>query len=562
MRRGLAGGLVSLAVLGVVAAPAAAAPERTVQPVRSVAPDAKQVKESYVSLLAPLPEEVGPHPAACDRLGYLRFRHRDGPRKSRKADAVLVAMPGFLGGAADFDQVGRNVVRNAARRNRHVEFWGLDRRANCLEDHTGVHAGARAQDGAVAIDYYWRGAEVDGRRFAGFKTASEAEFLKHFGVDRTVRDWYAVIRRELPFRYRKRRLVCGGHSLGGPLTNLFASWDFDGDPATRRDAGFRQCAGFFGLDTSFSFTDAAAGVPGVGSMSDVVAQSGASPFVNLGALGPETFQVPSVFAVGGYFDPTSTDLNAILPRTPNIDLAERFLFSRDAAAFAAGPHIRDFEITNRLAFAGILDDNSAPLSFLRASLGFGTGGPFADKNFPSPGDGTMAVPAEPEGFVYGWQNYRAVGAGGAPVPLNESGEPYTSRDSEITDSRQLARTMFEAPADFIEQYFPTRILVDVVAADSGGEDDFPNRLYDGVGERPALLVQAGDSDSNSNSGGGEGGFAAGEPPNSNPLSREVILPEYNHLDVATAARRQNNGKPERSSKALTRFALAATRRAR
>lgn len=553
----LAGGLIAFAALA-AAAPAAAAPERVEREVRSLAPDAKQVKESHISLLAPLPDSVGPHPAACDRLGYLRFRHRDGPRRSRRADVVLVAIPGFLGGASSFDQVARHVVRRAAKRDRHVEFWALDRRANCLEDHTGVEAAARARDGAVAIGYYWGDAEVEGRRFGGFRSASETGFLKHFGLDRTLRDWYEVIRRELPFRVRKRRLVCGGHSLGGPLTSLFASWDFDGDPETKRDAGFRQCAGFFGLDTSFSFSDAEAGVPGVGTLSELVAQSGAAPFVDLGALGPETFQVPPVFAVGAFHDPLAMDMNRLLPRTPNIDLAERFLFSRDAVAFAAGPHIREFTITNSLALAGIFDDNSNPLSFLRASLGFGTGGPFADKNFPTPGDGTMAVPAEPDGFAYGWQSYRAVGAGGAPIPLNESGEPYTSRDSEISDARQLARTMFDAPADFIEQYFPTRLLLDVVAAESGGEGEFPNRVHEGIGERPALLVQAGDSDSNS--GESESGSGGGEePPNSNPLSREVVLAGYNHLDVVTAAKRQNDGRPERSSGALTRFALAATR---
>ncbi len=48
---------------------------------------------------------------------------------------------------------------------------------------------------------------------------------------------------------------------------------------------------------------------------------------------------------------------------------------------------------------------------------------------------------------------------------------------------------------------------------------------------------------------------SGEPPNEKRLSREVILPGYNHLDVVTAARRQNDGRPEGSSRALSDFAL-------
>lgn len=557
MLRGRTAGIALLAVIvGAVAAPAAnagAGKQRVEQRVRSAAPDAKRVKESYVSLHAPLPETVGPHPAACDRLGYLRFRHKDGPRKPKRADAVLVAIPGFLGGAASFDQVARNTVRRAAKRDRYVEFWALDRRANCVEDHTGVEAAARAGDPAVAFGYYWGGAEVDGRRFGGFATAAEANYLKRFGLERTLRDWYTVIKRELPGRkLRARKLLCGGHSLGGPLTNLFASWDFDGDPGTTADAGHAQCAGFFGLDTSLTFNDSAFALPGLGTVSELVAETGALPFIDIRALSPETFQVPPVFGVGAFHQPQATNSLELLPHTLNVELAQRLLFSRDAVSFAIGPTIRDFTLTNELTFAGVFDDNSNPIGILRASLGFATGGPIADKSFPAP-DPTLAIPEDPDNPLYSWQNYDEVGAGGAPLELNDAGVPYTSRDSEVTDVRQFARAMFEAPADFIEQYFPTRLFVDVTLAEVGdASGPFANRLYDGVGERPALLIQAGDSESNSGDGDG---FAAGEPPNDNPLSREVILPGYNHLDVVGAAWRQNGGAPERSSRALARFAL-------
>ena len=35
----------------------------------------------------------------------------------------------------------------------------------------------------------------------------------------------------------------------------------------------------------------------------------------------------------------------------------------------------------------------------------------------------------------------------------------------------------------------------------------------------------------------------------------VTLPGYNHLDVVTAARRQNDGRPEPTWKALANFAI-------
>ena len=62
------------------------------------------------------------------------------------------------------------------------------------------------------------------------------------------------------------------------------------------------------------------------------------------------------------------------------------------------------------------------------------------------------------------------------MQANDAGAPYTSREGEVSDLRQLARTLFEAPANFTEQYFPTRILTDVAAAGAGG---FAELRYDG-----------------------------------------------------------------------------------
>jgi hypothetical protein len=536
---------------------AAAKPKLIEQPVASEAPGARRVKESYVRVRSPLPDSAGPHPARCDWIGYLRFRSRGGPRQPKHADAVLTAIPGFLGGASSFDQLARNVVLNGAKRGSALEFWALDRRANCLEDARGVAGADRARDAKVGFDYYWGDRRVNGKRFGGFKQPGEAEFLSEVGLEQTMRDWYRVIRRVPGQRRRANKILCGGHSLGGPLAAAFASWDFDNDPSTRRDAGYMQCAGLFGLDTTVSL-DGDGGVPGGSGLllDGLVARSGAAPFINAAPFTPETLQVPSVFGVGAYHRPTRTTMNKQLPRTRNIDLAQRTLFSRDAVHFATGdPDIREFEVTNEGTLAGVFDDNSSPVSILRSSVGIIRGGPLVDKNFPAP-DPTLALPQDPQGPVYRWQRYRDVGEGG--IPENDSGQPYTTRDSEVTDVRQLARSMFEAPANFIEQYFPTRIVTEVAAAEAGDRSgDLQHLRHPGPAKRPIVLVQAGDSESNSPSDGGPS--QQGTRPNSFRLSRELILPGYNHLDVTTAARRQTDGRPEGSARALARFALKLTR---
>jgi hypothetical protein len=106
--------------------------------------------------------------------------------------------------------------------------------------------------------------------------------------------------------------------------------------------------------------------------------------VNTPPIEPEAIQLPPVFGVGALYAPGRTDLLRNLPHSTNIDLAQRFLFSRDAANFATGsPNIRDFTITNAATLAGVFDDNSAPLFFLRSSLGFLTGGRSTTRTTPS-----------------------------------------------------------------------------------------------------------------------------------------------------------------------------------
>ena len=530
------------------------------RPVHSAAPDTGLVRESFVRVYKPLPKRDGPHPKACDWISYLRYRSAEGPGNPSRADAVFVIIPGFLGGAGSFDQVARNTVRDAAGQGKDVEFWALDRRSNCLEDDRGVRAAARRKNPELAYDYYWHDKPVDGKRFAGWATPRQAAWLNHVGLAQTMRDWYAVLRAGIPNRHiRARKVFCGGHSMGGPLTAAFASWDFDNDPKTKKDAGYRQCAGFVGLDTRL-----AVGTPSIDPTNPsavllAAVLAGGSPYVNVPPLVPETIQLPPIFGVGAFYHPERPDLLQNLPHSQAIDLAQRFLFSRDAANFATGePNIRNFTIENAADLAGVFDDNSAPLFFMRSSLGFMSGGDLADKNFPQPNP-TLAIPLD-ESATYRWQNYDQVGRDGRPVQLNDEGDPYTDREGEASDIHQFARTQFESPANFIEQYFPTKLLKDLQRAGQGNRSGSLSHLEyeDGPAKRPAIIVRAGDSADNSAPDSGPP--IKGSPPNSKPLSRSITVPGYNHLDVLTAARHQNDGRPEPTATALAGFARKVTAR--
>jgi len=538
--------------------------------VKSAAPDARQVKESYVRLRFRLPKDAGPRPPSCNWISYLRFRDPAGPQKSRKADAIFVTMPGIFAGASSLDVFARNMVRTAEASGRHIEVWTLDRRSNCLEDHWGTQQAARAHDYRIALNYYYHGAKVGGRRFGGFKSEQDASFLKGVGLEQTVRDEYAVIRRWIPRKLRTKKVFCGGHSLGGPITTAFADWDFDGNPKTKSDAGYNQCAGYFALDTRFNLGNPSGGGGGSGGggsssvgLADFFAKaSGGSPYVNAPPFTPETIQAVPLTALAAFQEPQAeSHVVQLLPNDANFQLTFRTLFSRDAANAATQmPSIRDFRTTNEVALGATFDDNSSPVTILRTSLGTFAGGPVAQKSWPAPYGQSLAtglidgkhlmIPTSPHGPLYRWWHYDQFGKPGTPVQLDNSGHRFTTKRDEVTDVHQFAREIYEAPADFAEQYFPLRLLTDEEDASGGDRSgSLQNLRYDGISKRPQFYADA--------AHGIEEG--ASPPPRGPGPFTWIKLPGYNHIDVATAALRQNNGKHEAESAALWKWARAVLR---
>ncbi|MFI5675380.1 hypothetical protein [Streptomyces cellulosae] len=551
--------LLTAGALTAVAPGARAQGARTETPVTTTAP-ADGVVESVVRVKVPLPASFGARPAACDWLSYLRYRSSAGPAASADADRILVAQPGILEGAGAFDSVARNTVARAAEQGSHIEFWALDRRSNCLEDRTGIASG----DQHTAVDYYYRGKQVAGRTFDGYVGNGRLGWMAKLGIEQTVRDQYDLLTGELPDRsVRKDKVLCGGHSLGGVITGYFATADFDGNPATTADAGQNQCAGYFALDTtvSTSLADLSGSIPDDTDLPDVglgygAVQAGLDSGLfprSLSApvlLNPETMTLLAIAGLGAVDDlGGEADLPRYLPANVNIEATNRFMFSKDTATFVSGtPAVKDFRLTNAAVLGSLMDDNSVPLAFLQSSVGFFDGGPIADKNFPAAngsdaqpglfGTEYKAIPDRPHGPLYTWRDYDRVGDLDDPGYRSADGTPFTAAGKEVTDIRELARSLAEQPLDFTEQYFPTKLVTDIELATSPQV----KRLVvhpDGISANPTLTVLAGD------------GLLAGRAPAD---LHPVIADGYQHLDVLTAAPVQNNGLPEPVSTNLARFA--------
>ncbi|WP_306362854.1 hypothetical protein [Nocardia sp. CC227C] len=562
-----------------VAVPAHATPtpERSESIVDSAA-GPSDVITSYVTLDSPLPSAAGPRPEACDRIGYLRFRHADGPQRSSEADAIVTAQPGFYAGAASLAINARQVVAKAAAQGRHIEYWAISRRSNCLVDNTGLLAAERSGDAGVALDYYFHGKPVDGKVFEGFLDWSRLGFLRSIDQVQTIGDWRRIVTEAVPDPATGPTVFCGGHSYGGLVTSLLAGWDFDGDPATTADSGAALCSGgVFALDTLVS-TDPAglARNPVLGPLAGAagaVANTAASTLVAAG-VAPDTdtligatpmvFTLVTIAALAAYFAPDrESDLLRRLPHNLQLDANLQVLLGRSPL----DPAVRDFRFTNAALFGALMDKNSQFIAGFQAGVGSFDGCPVGDRSFPLPqwiadiplvgpvidrtaGPGGAKVGPLDPAVLCGWRGYRE-----EPQPRAD-GSPYETRESNVTDLRELALSMFDTPATMFEPYFPTMLQLDNTAftqayARSG---KFANLLWPEASRQlPTLTVL-----------GGEGIvaeplrlvsplFALLNPAVPLLPAEAVQAPHYRHADVVSAAAEQNDGEPEKVSTALADF---------
>ena len=137
------------------------------------------------------------------------------------AKTVLVLVPGYAGGAGGFLQVGRDLVKQVPG----MQVWAVDRRSQALEDTSYFERGLRGQVTPQQVfDYYlgWIGNEGQQPRFTPPDTKS-LSFARDWGLPTHLGDLRRVI---LSAKRQGKRVILGGHSLGGSTTAIYASWDF------------------------------------------------------------------------------------------------------------------------------------------------------------------------------------------------------------------------------------------------------------------------------------------------------------------------------------------------
>lgn len=376
----------------------------------------------------PNPLTSGATPAEAKGAQVVRYRVDTGDAPPKPARAILVLMPGFLGGAGSFDSLARAIVRRSTP-DAPLEAWAVDRRSNLLEDRAGIEAALRAGDANVLTGYYFEGAAVNGQTFAGFKRQADVDFASEWGLASTLGDLRAVLSL-IPADQRKARVVLAGHSLGATLVAQYAAWDFDGQAGHDELAGLVLIDGVTGAEGSaLTITQAQYETDGVPS--DVM---GTLPSVAQVRAGNRYFAFPllesTLFPIG---------VDTAMRATWNPDAIERDV-PRATALQTVFLMDRLPRFTNRAAFGLAFDAASCPVSIAAVNAGQSIGGALTEATAPF-GGGKVVKPTELTA-TYGWVEYDAVSP------------------KEHTSLSDFALAWMRPGADFGEWYFPTRLSLD------------------------------------------------------------------------------------------------------
>jgi pimeloyl-ACP methyl ester carboxylesterase len=270
-------------------------------------------------------------PANLNKVGVLEI----GPKRARN---ILVLNPGTSASAAYFAPLAKTVVEKA----KGWQVWAVERRENLLEDHSVLD---KAKDGTVTgqglFDYYlgWLTDPSITNHFQ-FIDDSDVAFARDWGMNVEIEDLRRVVKLA---QKGGRKVVVGGHSLGGSITAAYATWDFDGKP------GARGLSGLVFIDGGSSPTP----ITPDQATQQLQALQAASPWLSFGGIpAPFTGLFNATGALGALIDPDSPSLGQEWPLLPaNLK-----------------PPIR---VTNLGQYGYALDNDTSPSSLIAAQAHLG-----------------------------------------------------------------------------------------------------------------------------------------------------------------------------------------------
>lgn len=400
-------------------------------------------------------------PADLNATQVVRYRRDESP--PAPARAIVVCMPGFLGGGGSFEGIARTLVRNGLD-GEPIEVWAIDRRSNLLEDLRGADAAEALGNPEVAQGYYFGGETVGGIPFEGYHAQDDVAYMSEWGLATHVEDLRAVIQR-IDATERQARVFLLGHSLGASFTEAYAAWRFD--DGTR---GVEDLAGLILVDGALGASEVSETDYREGSMSGGVIPSPglnavreSARYTTLPLLGIEALTRAEVISLRALADPDGVVEDVERDRLLAVLMSMSF---RDIPA-----------VTNETALALAFDDRFQPLGFIRAKVGQ-LSGPTEMYASALAGGEMLLRPSDPDG-TYAWV------------------DALDADPAEYTPVRNMAESFVHGRTNFAEWYFPTRLPLDLGAvggariAEDGWQADEGLRAFDGaLIDAPMLAIAA------------------------------------------------------------------------
>ncbi len=392
----------------------------------------------------PNPITNAPTPLEYNYSVFTRYYYSQEPKDIK---AVLILMPGIFMGAGGFDKMAKSLV---AMSHGNIEVWTVDRRSVLLDDRTGLISAWNNHDPAIAYNYYFNNASVNGKTFAGFVTPSTITYMSEWGLDMTLRDLNTIVSL-IPPQYRKTNVFVGGHSLGAWLSEDYAAYDFDGNPSTTSDAGYNQIAGLILIDgggsglfqtmTSSDYISTQTGnsielsgftipIPGlyqIRSTPDNVLAASLFNYISP-SLGSMVNKLLVFFEIEGLYDYFEPNVQTTLLKDPVFSLIAALLYGNT-----------QFKATNQAMLGFTIDRHFNPISILIGTLGSANGPLKTATNALFPGV-TISQPTDQGTMIYTW---------------NSAGH--------ITYINDLAAALSNTYTSFFEWYFPLRLALDVLS---------------------------------------------------------------------------------------------------
>ena len=454
---------------------------------------------------------------------YLDFNHAIYTSYRLSSDSgtpntILILMPGTWAGAMSLNQYAVDLLRLAKDSGvKGFQVWLIDRRSEQLEDHTGI-LWANQNLSKMPVneilqglsDYYRPFFKDDGQNKMLMNRKltpldhNAVRFIANWGGDTTIRDWRVVVLAaakavgdeviekpgEEPVIVKKpgKKILIGGHSLGGSLTVLYAAYDFDRRP-NKEILGANDVDGLVLLE-------------GGGFPNKPASTIDADSYLNSQKKRFTTGKV--------YFDMNMLGIQYAPSTMLSLDLSG---WAADNARgqesvfpqYARPKQVQLPHITNEAMLGFAIDDDLATFFIARTSIGYPTGA--LGKQFKKasgipfdPGKcpiitpfGTGHKPLD-ENFVYGWINIDQkpksffYGKSGCKRCTAEG-----DQGPEVTDIYSFARMVYNGvdyyaespdfnpgPNDFAEWYFPPRLSSDSMKLGSRIVEKDGTELFSGV----------------------------------------------------------------------------------